>query len=128
MLQTQDSPLGVIPISSCLHCCLTVELRKEHGFKLDTPTRTYLLSCDTKEETDKWVQTLQSLISSQPKHSAPNSTTTAAVPPPVHSRTSVRIGPIQAGSENDDGWREYRTEDGVVYFYNETTGESKWEL
>ena len=31
------------------------------------------------------------------------------------------------GQQRDDGWEEAYTEDGDLYYYNPTTGESQWE-
>ena len=34
---------------------------------------------------------------------------------------------LAVGADTDEGWNDYRTKDGHIYYYNGKTGQSQWE-
>ena len=34
---------------------------------------------------------------------------------------------LVVGADTDEGWNNYRTKDGHIYYYNGKTGQSQWE-
>ena len=34
---------------------------------------------------------------------------------------------LVVGPDSDEGWSEYRTKEGYIYYYNGKTGQSQWE-
>ena len=34
---------------------------------------------------------------------------------------------VPVGADQDEGWCDYRTKDGHIYYYNGKTGQSQWE-